>query len=97
MPDVIFDSGIFRDFPQFLGRSIGNSFRKDQPYTASQAEVLCGKQSYADPLFVRVSSKSGENIGIHMFLALFIQKTVFYFSSFLFVVVILFFFMLRRM
>merc|ERR1712185_841977 len=62
-----------------LSPQIPNSFRRSRPHTASQAKPLQGKWSYTDPLFMRFSSKSVENSGIHMFSGAFLEKDVFHF------------------
>ena len=70
----LFSTILEKSSPQFP-----NSFRKSRSHTASQAKPLQGKWSYSDPLFMRFSSKSVENISIHMFSGAFLEKAVFHF------------------
>ena len=61
-----------------LGSGFPNSFRKNQSHIPSQANLLQEKRSYIDPLLIRFSSKSGQNIGIHKFRGAFLENPVFY-------------------
>ena len=69
---------LFVNFGPNLSTQFPNSFRKSQPHTASQAKTLQGKWSYIDPLLIRFSSESGQNIGIHTFRGPFLEKPVFH-------------------
>ena len=61
-----------------LSTKFPNAFRKSQPHIASQGKPLQGKWSYIDPLLIRFSSKSCQNIRIHTFWRPSLENLVFH-------------------